>query len=116
MLDGAEKPPAVIVLDRALEIFGPNGEHWRQDYIYDRHGNHCILGAIRQARRDTHIKPKLDQTEKLLATRLCRERFGPDCSDQEMLMLFNNASGRTFEEIRDLMIWGLETALRSDEK
>jgi hypothetical protein len=67
------------------------------------------LGAIQQARREQRIMPRISKVEDLLSERLHKEHFGPKrWRGLKMLVLYNNASGRKFEEIRDLMLWGRE--------
>jgi hypothetical protein len=62
--DGGNLPAEVRVIDKALELLGPNGEHWTQGISNDRRGNRCITGAIRSARYQLGVKG--DKTIRLL--------------------------------------------------
>jgi hypothetical protein len=66
-----ELPIEARIIDKALDILGPNGEKWLQGKLADKHGNHCMLGAIRLARR--RLKTKGDSTEDHLLRVLQRD-------------------------------------------
>ena len=43
-----ELPAEARIIDKVLDIFGPNGEHWTQGSLHDN-GGLCMLGAIHSA-------------------------------------------------------------------
>jgi hypothetical protein len=42
---------AVEVPDGLLAFFGDRGEHWIRERLGDRHGNRCLVGALRYIRQ-----------------------------------------------------------------
>ena len=52
-------PIEARLIDKALKILGPNGEKWIKGREADKQHNHCMIGAIKLARRtlrrDHHI-------------------------------------------------------------
>lgn len=42
------------LISKALEIFGPKGEHWISGNLDDGHGNFCMLGALNEAGQCLH--------------------------------------------------------------
>lgn len=43
-----KQPSVADVLAKALEVWGPNGEHWIKNKLHYR-GAHCMIGGIEQA-------------------------------------------------------------------
>jgi hypothetical protein len=43
--DGLSVNQDMLVIDRMLEIFSPNGEHWIQGFEYDPAGSGCLVGG-----------------------------------------------------------------------
>ena len=68
-------PVEARVIDEALRILGPNGEKWITGSETDKQHNHCMIGAIRLARR--RLKVKGDSTVRLIHNALHREGQPP---------------------------------------
>ena len=48
--DGMETDE-IRLLDKMLEVLGPNGERWIKSTLSNEDGDHCVLGALHYARR-----------------------------------------------------------------
>jgi hypothetical protein len=103
----ARQPCAEVrVIDKALELLGPNGEHWTQGISKDREGNRCIMGAVRSAKRMLRIKG--DQTIRIILTALGGDpRYRPI----DIIIDYND-SDREFEEIAALLAHARNIAAR----
>jgi hypothetical protein len=64
-------PIEARIIDEALKILGPNGERWIQGREADKKRNHCMIGAVKLARR--RLKMKGDDTEHLIRNALRRD-------------------------------------------
>ena len=85
VFDGEPDTPEVV-LARAMELLGPQGEHWVQHKRRDRAG-FCAIAAIEEAAQgDPYLRR---QAEAILRTTVGRSP-----------MLWNDAPGRPFAEIR----------------
>ena len=98
--DGGQPCLEIQVIDKALEVLGPNGENWTQGESNDGHGKRCIMGAVRSARRMLRIKG--DNTTGIILAAL-----GASTSTHyrpvEHIEDFNDG-GRKFDEIAGLLI------------
>jgi hypothetical protein len=92
--DGRQPCLEIQVIDKTLEVLGPNGEHWTWGARSDRHGNRCILGAVTYAQRKLGIKR--DKTLQLIRSAI----YPPDdmSPDDDIIMDFNDATERSFDE------------------
>jgi hypothetical protein len=99
--DGRQPCLEIQIIDKALEVLGPNGEHWIQGEVNDSHGNRCIVGAVRTARRKLRLKG--DRTITLILTALCASRSNI-YSPLEFIENFNDQPGRKFDEIAGLLV------------
>lgn len=54
------------VIGKAIEILGPNGEHWITGDLEDGKGNYCMLGAINKARTLLSAKGSVSGAAKRL--------------------------------------------------
>jgi hypothetical protein len=98
-----ELPVEVRILDKALEILGPNGEHWAQGTLHDN-GTYCMRGAIHSARRRLHIRG--DKTEDLVFNQM-RDEYGQlveRMPQKRLIEDFNDAPRRVFSTIRSIMM------------
>jgi hypothetical protein len=94
-----EPPIEARIIDEALEILGPNGEKWIQGREADQRHNHCMIGAIKLARR--RLKVKGDDTERLMLNALYRD------NGQERVQFierFNDQSGQSFNRVRETFL------------
>ena len=102
--DGTRELPAEArIIDKALEILGPNGEHWTQGSLRDDDG-YCMRGAIHSARRRLHIKG--DKTEDLVFDQM-RDEYGElieRMPQKKLIEDFNDAPWRVFSAIRSVMM------------
>lgn len=86
-----ELPIETRIIDKALEILCPNGEHWTQGRFHDN-GTYCMRGAIHSARRRLRLMG--DRTEQFITAQLHGNEWIED---------FNDAPHRTFIDIRNLL-------------
>jgi hypothetical protein len=93
-------PAEVRIIDKALELLGPNGEHWTKGIANDGEGNRCIVGAVRSARRMLRLKG--DNTTKIILTALGVSR-SPYYRPVEHIEDFNDGD-REFDEIAALLV------------
>jgi len=97
--DGRKPCLEIQIIDKALEVLGPNGEYWTQGTSNDGHGKRCIMGAVRTARRK--LRENGDKTTALLIQAFgCRRLLRP----AEVIEDFNDAPNRTFDEIAGLLV------------
>jgi hypothetical protein len=96
-----------LVIDRALQLLGPNGEHWTQGKLHDSEGSYCMIGAILFARGQLRIKD--DRTIELVVEAFSTSEFIPegagDMPEQisEIIQEFNDREGRPFEHIDQVL-------------
>lgn len=86
-------PAEVRIIDKALELLGPNGEHWTKGIANDREGNRCIVGALRSARRMLRLKG--DKTTAFILTAVRDRR--PE--HPLIIEYFNDDRHRKFDEV-----------------
>jgi hypothetical protein len=114
-LDGELPCAEARVLDKALELLGPNGEFWLQNRLSDHHGNRCMVGAILCGCAYLRIKP--DQTLRLMVEAFSTSEFIPegagDIPEQicGIIQEFNDEPGRPFEHIRQVLANARELAI-----
>ena len=89
-------PIEVRVIDEALKILGPNGEKWIKDYETDKQHNHCMIGAIKLARRK--LKVKNDLTKHFVEQALRRDQH------ISYIPAFNDDPCRRFDHVREVML------------
>ena len=89
-------PIEVRVIDEALKILGPDGEKWIKGRETDRQHNHCMIGAIKLARR--RLKVKNDLTNDFVEQALRRDRHIPHIPS------FNDDPCRRFDQVRQVML------------
>jgi hypothetical protein len=101
MLDAPHNEPPVEarIIDEALKILGPNGERWIQGREADKQHNHCMVGAIRLARR--RLKVKGDKTERLILNVLYRDG---NTGRLQFIEGFNDKLGRRFDHVRETLL------------
>jgi hypothetical protein len=84
------------VIDEALKILGPDGEKWIKGREADRQHNHCMIGAIKLARR--RLKVKDDLTTDFVEQTLRRDHHIPHIPS------FNDDPCRRFDHVRQVML------------
>jgi hypothetical protein len=94
------EPIEARIIDEALKILGPNGEKWIKGHEADKQHNHCMIGAIKLARRRLRVKG--DHTARLVIKEIRRNhRFDwPDVS----IIDFNDKPGRSFDQVRETFL------------
>lgn len=90
-------PIEARIIDEALKILGPNGERWIKGYEADGKRNHCMIGAIKLARR--RLKVKRDDTERFILNAIFR-----DDNAESFIETFNDAPGRCFDHVRETFL------------
>jgi hypothetical protein len=102
--DGRQPCAEVRVIDKALELLGPNGEGWIQHQVTDHLGNRCLLGAILVARNLLAIRT--DSTIHLVAKTIAGDHFARIRMDQHsgLIESFNDGPWRTFDEIAGVLV------------
>jgi hypothetical protein len=106
-------PVEARIMDAALDILGQKGERWIQGEFADDSGGHCMVGAIRLARR--RLKPQGDKTTKLLGQIIEKDYklFGNGRSAYSQLIQgYNDQPGRTFTEVKIIMRKALHDAIK----
>jgi hypothetical protein len=53
--DGTDFRPAVAVIDKVIDLLGPNGERWIKSSTSSPDGR-CIIGALRRSRLELKVK------------------------------------------------------------
>jgi hypothetical protein len=94
-----EPPIEARIIDEALKILGPYGERWIQGREADKQHNHCMIGAIKLARR--RLKVKGDNTERLMVNALYRDN-GQE--QPQFIDGFNDQSGQSFNRVRETFL------------
>jgi len=95
-----EPPVEARIIDEALKILGPNGEKWIQGSEADSAHNHCMIGAIKLARRRLRVKG--DHTARLVIKEIRRDhRF--DWSNVSIIE-FNDRPRRSFDQVRETFL------------
>jgi hypothetical protein len=89
-------PIEVRVIDEALKILGLDGEKWIKGYETDKQHNHCMIGAIKLARR--RLKVKNDLTKHFVEQVLRRDQH------ISYIPAFNDDPGRRFDHVREVML------------
>jgi hypothetical protein len=105
--DGVSVNQGMLVIDKMLEIFGPNGEHWIQGSEYNHGRKWCLVGALKSARRRPRSRD--DDAGKFIVyalwhvdnTALKRRMSLEDWNDQR---------GRTFDEIKGMLLFARTVA------
>lgn len=99
------------VIDRMLEILGPNGEHWTKNReARDSRGMFvmptderavcwCILGAARKATSETCDYISYEITNELT------HRFHEYYKEERAVSFWQDHKDRTWEEVRDFLLW-----------
>ena len=100
------EPIEVRVIDEALKILGPDGEKWIKGYETDKQHNHCMIGAIKLARR--RLKVKDDLTTHFVEQALRRDRHITHIPS------FNDDPCRRFDHVREVMLLAKCEAMSSD--
>jgi hypothetical protein len=104
--DGRKPCLEIQIIEKALEVLGPNGENWTQGTSNDGHGKRCIMGAVRSARRMLRIKG--DSTTGIILAALGGDpRYRPI----DIIIDYND-SDREFEEIAALLAHARNIAAR----
>jgi hypothetical protein len=97
-------PVEARIIDAALEILGQKGERWIQGQFADDNGGHCMVGAIRLARR--RLKLKDDETTQLIGKIIEADfkLFGQEPSPYgQLIQGYNDQPNRTFTEVKIVM-------------
>lgn len=92
----AERMTTAEVLRKALELLGPNGEHWCQGRYFDG-DKACMQGATRVAAQELS-----QRTEAFLHIAKCTERLMevlPTCEGNPIAR-WNDAPERTWPEVK----------------
>jgi hypothetical protein len=109
-----ELPVTIRVIDEMLDIFGAQGEHWLQGKQADRKGNRCMIGALKLARR--RIKARDDSTDRLIINAI-RQVGGVKQYLQiplfDPIVSFNDTRGRTFDNVRQVLLRARSHACRT---
>jgi hypothetical protein len=95
----SEPPIEARIIDEALKILGPNGQKWIQGREADQQHNHCMIGAIKLARR--RLKVKGDATERLVLNVLYRDN---GLGQLQFIERFNDKPGRSFNHVRETFL------------
>lgn len=103
-LDGRQLCAEVRVIDKALEVLGPNGEGWLQNRLTDHRGNCCLLGAILCARLQLGIEG--DRTIPLVAETMAGSDFARIHPDQHSRLIeaWNDGPWRKFDEVAEVLV------------
>ena len=96
-------PIEARVIDEALKILGPNGEKWIKGREADKQRNHCLIGAIKLARR--RHKAEKDGTKRLVLEEVHRS------SGDFSIETFNDNPGRRFNSVRKVMLLAKREAM-----
>ena len=89
-------PIEVRVIDEALKILGTDGEKWIKGHEADKQHNHCMIGAIKLARR--RLKVKDDLTKHFVEHALRR------AGHISHIPAFNDDPCRSFDHVREVML------------
>jgi hypothetical protein len=92
-------PIEARIIDEALKILGPNGERWIQGREADNKRNHCMIGAVKLARR--RLKVTGDDTERLIRNVL---RHDGNCGGSTPVEVFNDRAVRSFSHVRETLL------------
>jgi hypothetical protein len=98
--DGRQPCLEIQIIDKALEVLGPKGEHWTWGIRSDRHGNRCIIGVVTYVKRKLGIKR--DNTLHLIRSTILQS--DNVSHDEDIIIDFNDETGRTFDEIADVLV------------
>ena len=100
-LDGTNFYPSVVDLfDAMLEFFGPDGDRWTTGEQVDRHGNRCLVGALRGCRAKLAMTSRQDMAAFYLRRAITKYISEPGCS----IIDFNNSSYTKFNDIHAVIM------------
>lgn len=109
---------ALSVLREALDLLGPNGEHWTKGTYEDSDGNYCMIGAITKATygfvyQDTGRLGDVDERATIFQiTRryLLQAALASSPGVRLHLTKFNDFSETTFEDVRQVFERAIQLA------
>jgi hypothetical protein len=102
--DGGQPCLEIQVIDKALELLGPNGEGWLQHHLTDHRGNRCLLSAILVARNLLAIKA--DGTIHRVAEAIAGRNYARIHPEQHSRLIesFNDGPWRKFDEVAGVLV------------
>lgn len=93
-----------LVLKRALELLGPNGERWTQQRAYVCDAGYCAIGAVGSVmQEDPHDVHRAGAKHRI--HRLLMEAIG---GHQEVTLA--NDAAKSFSEVRTMFLRAIELA------
>ena len=98
--DGLGVNQDMLVIDKMLEIFGPNGERWIQGVEYHPGRSWCLVGALKSARR--RLRSRDDEAGKFIVYAIWHAD-NTAIKRRMSIEEWNDQSGRTFDEIKDML-------------
>lgn len=105
-IDPVEKQHAIEVLDKALEILGPNGEHWTKEaFARDKNGKpvddlketavcFCSTGAVHKAVNDLQYT----------SARLVIDLLNTKCGKCHSILRLNDGMFTTFADVKRVFL------------
>jgi hypothetical protein len=96
----------VRVIDKALELLGPNGENWAKGFMF-QHGKFCMCGAI--AKASEHMRLKGLRHE--VAVGHLVEMALKEAHEEPVIEQFNDCKPRVFADIRNIMLAARQIAV-----
>jgi len=98
--DGLSVNQDMLVIDKMLEIFGPNGEHWIQGFEYRPGRKWCLVGALKSARR--RLRSRDDGAGKFIVYAIWH---ADDTAIKRRMSIedWNDQKDRTFDEIKAML-------------
>lgn len=98
----------ILIIDKMLEIFGPNGQHWGKGREY-RGRKWCLVGALKSARR--RLRSRDDDAGAFIVYALWHVD-STVIKRRMSLEDWNDQPERTFFQIREALTQAKEMALR----
>jgi hypothetical protein len=89
----------ILVIDKMLEIFGPNGEHWGKGHKYQGR-KWCLVGALQSAQG--RLKSRDDDAGKFIVYAIWHAD-STAIKHRMPIENWNDQKGRTFDEIKDML-------------
>jgi hypothetical protein len=98
--DGLSVNQDMLVIDKMLEIFGPNGEHWIKGFEYHPGRSWCLVGALKSARR--RLRSRDDDAGKFIVYAIWH---ADDTAIKRRMSIedWNDQTDRTFDEIKGML-------------
>ena len=90
------------LISEAINILGPNGEHWIRGRLDDGCGNYCMLGALSKANQkipDSNLFTACESVARVIE----RKSYINCDGDVSCIPIYNDIVASNFSQIKEVM-------------